>query len=220
MEITGNVFQVGGAAFSSDSDCCVYLIKGNKASFLIDTGTGEFSSLIEKNITDCGVELKNISKIFLTHCHYDHAGGAEHFRKITGAEIVVHKKDAVFLKAGDNTVTAASFYNMRMEPLIADLVIDKENYNFDFGDISIKMIHTPGHTPGSVVYLTNFENKKILFGQDIHGPLLEEFRSNPDQYKKSLKKIIKIEPDILCEGHFGIYYGKSKIKKFISGFIP
>jgi glyoxylase-like metal-dependent hydrolase (beta-lactamase superfamily II) len=83
----------------------------------------------------------------------------------------------------------------------------------------ITAIHMPGHSPGSVVYLTESDGKKVLFGQDVHGPLAPMLKSNRKDYLDSLKKMIRLDSDILCEGHFGVYRGKEAINKFISSFL-
>jgi len=87
------------------------------------------------------------------------------------------------------------------------------------GGRNIEAIHVPGHSPGSVVYLTESEGKKVLFAQDVHGPLDSSFLSNKKDYLKSLKLLLSLEADILCEGHFGIYKGKKEVAKFIESFL-
>ena len=76
-------------------------------------------------------------------------------------------------------------------------------------------IHTPGHTPGSIAVIVEDEGKKILFGQDIHGPFMKEFNSNIDDWTDSMKKLISKQADILCEGHFGIYKPAQQVEKYI-----
>jgi len=78
--------------------------------------------------------------------------------------------------------------------------------------------HTPGHTPGCIAVLyENEDGMKVLFGQDIHGPFMDEFNSNTDDWAKSMKHLINIGADILCEGHYGIFQGKENVKRFIEG---
>ncbi len=60
--------------------------------------------------------------------------------------------------------------------------------------------------------------KRVLFGQDLHGPLLEEFGSNLDDWDRSTKKLLDLNADILCEGHFGIYKTKKEVKDYILSY--
>jgi glyoxylase-like metal-dependent hydrolase (beta-lactamase superfamily II) len=80
-------------------------------------------------------------------------------------------------------------------------------------------IHTPGHTPGSVVYLVESDGMRVLFGQDVHGPLHDDFASDRRAYQKSLLKMVELEADILCEGHFGVFQGADRVKEFILSFL-
>lgn len=60
---------------------------------------------------------------------------------------------------------------------------------------------------------------KVLFGQDVHGPLHPELRSNLGDYRNSFQFLISLEADILCEGHFGIFRGKDEVRRFISLYL-
>jgi hypothetical protein len=53
--------------------------------------------------------------------------------------------------------------------------------------------------------LTESEKKKILFGQDVHGPIHPDLESNVDDYQRSLKLMLDLDADILCEGHYGFF---------------
>ena len=79
--------------------------------------------------------------------------------------------------------------------------------------------HTPGHSPGSAVYLMTSEGVKILFGQDIHGPLHPGLLSNREDYQRSLRLLLDLQADILCEGHYGVYRGKEEVAGFIQKFL-
>jgi hypothetical protein len=63
------------------------------------------------------------------------------------------------------------------------------------------------------------ESKRILFGQDVHGPLDTSLLSNYQDYKNSLSFLLELNADILCEGHFGVYRGKDEVKRFIRSYI-
>ena len=116
-------------------------------------------------------------------------------------------------------MTAAGWYGSRIKPCSVDQKISGPQTDLLMENKKITAIHTPGHSPGSLVFLTESDGKKILFGADVHGPLAPDLKSNRKDYKASLEKMIALDADILCEGHFGIYTGKNKIRKFIQSFI-
>ena len=218
VKITDEIYQIGGGGLSSPGDAAVYLIAYPSHSAVVDAGCGGGIEKIINNIKECGVEPKDIEYLLITHCHYDHTGGAQELKDETGCKIVAHELDAHFLENGDDTVTAARWYGSTIEPLQVDIKITQTKGTFFLGQREIVAIHTPGHSPGSVVYLTESKSKKILFGQDVHGPLDRTLFSDKNAYQESLDLLISLDADILCEGHYGIIKGKEEIRDFISSF--
>jgi glyoxylase-like metal-dependent hydrolase (beta-lactamase superfamily II) len=220
MQITGNIFQVGGAGFTADSDAAVYLVRGSREAALVDAGCGFAMDRLMENIRATGTDPETIAWLLLTHCHFDHAGGASRLRRKLGCRVVAHALDAVFIEQGDDQVTAATWYGTSMPPCAVDVKITDESHTLTVEEnTSISAVHLPGHSPGSLVYLTESDSRKVLFAQDVHGPLDPSFHSNRRHYQASLKRMLAIEGDILCEGHFGVVKGRKSIRKFIGSFI-
>lgn len=219
MKITKEIFQVGGAGYSSLEDAAVYLINFGGHAALVDAGCGYSPDKLLRNIESCGVPLDKIEYLLITHCHFDHTGGVSDLKDLIPFQIVAHELEAPYLERGDNTVTAAKWYGTSLKTFHVDRKLSQPLEYIQLGDRRIEAIHTPGHSPGSVVYVTESEDKKILFGQDVHGPINPLILSDPDEYQRSLKLLISIEADILCEGHFGIYKGKTDVKRFIESFL-
>jgi glyoxylase-like metal-dependent hydrolase (beta-lactamase superfamily II) len=63
------------------------------------------------------------------------------------------------------------------------------------------------------------DGKKVLFGQDIHGPFNQAWGSDLDQWKKSMQKLLDLEADILCEGHLGIYSPAAEVRRYIESYL-
>jgi glyoxylase-like metal-dependent hydrolase (beta-lactamase superfamily II) len=219
MQITSNVFQIGGARDSHPNDAAIYLIKDKKHSAIVDTGTGAGTARVLENLRDCGVEPSTVSYILITHCHFDHVGGINALRKATGAQVVTHRNDAVFLESADADVTGASWYGYRMEITPVDIKADQERQEFPLDDLVITMHYAPGHSPGSSVFTLFSDGKLVLFGQDVHGPINDILRSNRREYERSLEYLMSLNADILCEGHFGVFTGKEKIREFIESYL-
>jgi len=219
-QITSDIFQIGGSTESAPNDASIYLIKDGNSSAIVDTGSGDGSKTVLENIKHCGLELSDIAYIFVTHCHFDHIGGINSLRDATGAKVVMHHDDAVFVSSGDAKVTAAKWYNRRIDPTHIDITVNEKKKNFTLDKLNVTMHHTPGHSPGSAVFTVNSQGRLVLFGQDVHGPIDEmTLRSNRAEYAKSLKFLISLDADILCEGHYGVYSGKERVRKFISSFL-
>ena len=216
--ITSEIFQVGGPGYTVSEDAAIYLINFNGQAALVDAGCGTCLDRLYANISECGVPPETIKYLLITHCHYDHTGGAKKIRDDLSCKTVAHKLDAPYLETGDNTVTAASWHGWRITPFTIDRKLSGPNTDIFLGDRKITAIHIPGHSPGSVAFLTESDGKTVLFGQDVHGPLHPDLRSNRTDYIASLETLLALNADILCEGHFGIYEGKPEVQKFISSF--
>jgi glyoxylase-like metal-dependent hydrolase (beta-lactamase superfamily II) len=219
MKIMENLWQVGGAEYTSVEDAAIYLIRFGEKAALIDAGCGSDHDSLAANISEVLPPDTEIEYLFLTHCHYDHSGGADRVRNQYGCKIVAHELDAEYLENGNSQVTAADWYGARMNPLKIDHKIKDRKQIFQVGSGELTAYHCPGHSPGSVVYLAQLDSERILFGQDVHGPLDASFFSNRDDYERSLKFMIALKADILCEGHFGIYQGKEEVGRFIESYL-
>ena len=216
-EIVKDVFIVGGPDITDGRDGCVYLINLGEL-ILIDTGAGWSVENIIGNIKRLGFDPKNLAKILLTHCHIDHIGGVPEIKKRFGAKIYIHRLDAPPLENGDPVLTAAKWYQTSFPPTPVDVKLNSPEETLMIGGQKIICLHTPGHTPGSICIYLDKDGKRILFGQDLHGPLLEEFGSNIEDYGRSTKKLLALDADILCEGHFGIYKTKKDVKNYILSY--
>jgi len=217
--IDDRLWQVGGRGLTDDADAAVYLIYFGDEAVLIDSGTGKNHARLARNISQCIGKNAKIEYVLLTHCHYDHSGGAVRLQKDLGCKIVAHELDAVYLEAADDIVTAASWYGAQMEPFHIDTKFSGEETILHVDSGSLNAIHWPGHSPGSVVYVCNIAGRLVLFGQDVHGPLHPSLRSDGEQYQASLRKLLNIDADLLLEGHFGVFQGRDEVNRFIRSFI-
>jgi len=217
FEIIKDIFIVGGPEITDGRDGCIYLINLGEL-ILIDTGAGWSVDKIVNNINKLELDNSKISKIILTHCHIDHIGGVPEFKKMFGSKIYIHKLDAPPLESGDQILTAATWYQTTFPPTPVDVKFNFPEEILLIGEQKIICLHTPGHTPGSICIYLDRDGKRILFAQDLHGPLLEEFGSNLGDWDRSTKKLLDLDADILCEGHFGIYKTKKEVKDYILSY--
>ena len=216
-ETVKDVFVVGGPDITDDRDGCIYLISLGEL-ILIDTGAGWSVDQIIHNVQSLGLDGKNLNKILLTHCHIDHIGGAPEIRKRFGSKIYAHNLDAPPMEKGDPILTAASWYQTTFPPTPVDVKFNLPEEILTIGQQKIICLHTPGHTPGSICIYLDKDGKRILFGQDLHGPILKEFGSSLEDYGRSTKKLLDLDADILCEGHFGIYKTKKDVRNYILSY--
>ena len=67
-----------------------------------------------------------------------------------------------------------------------------------FARHELKIVHIPGHTPGSIAAYLDIDGQRVLFGQDIHGPYLPQWGADREQARASLLKLIGVKADVLC----------------------
>ncbi|MBD3350090.1 MAG: MBL fold metallo-hydrolase [Candidatus Lokiarchaeota archaeon] len=218
-KITSNIFAIGGSNLSNPGDAMIYLVKTKSNKLvLIDSGIDSLN-YIENNISDTGNNPIDLIALILTHCHIDHTGSAHSIKqKYPKVKIIAHEWERSALEGdkGTEKMIAADWYGVKYNPVHLDIVVKKEEEDINLGDTIFKIIQTPGHTPGSIAVIVKDDNKKILFGQDIHGPFMQDFNSNINDWHKSMKILMSKNADILAEGHYGIYKGKDNVRKFIA----
>lgn len=135
----------------------VYILADEKTKEAVVIDPGGEADRILQEIEGMGVTVKYILD---THGHMDHVGGVARVKEATGAEFGIHERDVLLLKR------QPASYALRLipdyvDPPEPDLLV-KEGDEFKVGEIAIKAIETPGHTMGSMCYLTD----GLLFAGD------------------------------------------------------
>jgi glyoxylase-like metal-dependent hydrolase (beta-lactamase superfamily II) len=217
--IQDGVYLIGGPDISRSDDATSFIVDFHGELVMIDAGAGGSSRILQKNIEDVGFDPASITTLILTHNHIDHIGSAPYFRKKFGCKIVMHDLDADAVEEGDSMRTAASCYGTTFSPTAVDVRLMGEHEIFRFCGEELHCLHTPGHTPGSLSIYLDRGGKRILFGQDIHGPFLDIFRSDIALWKKSMERLLALDADILCEGHFGIFQPKEDVEGYIKRYL-
>lgn len=157
---------------------------------------------------NCELALRSIGEIIvpnaleyivLTHCHYDHTAGAPELAEQTGARIAIHKNDAELL--GDDHATVSDLFGVR-SPAIKPDVIFQGGEMLDLGDAELKVIHTPGHTPGGICLYTP---KQLFSGDTVfpNGSVGRTDLEGGDSKKliESIKLLTTLDTETLYPGH-------------------
>lgn len=105
---------------------------------------------------------KNVEYVLLTHGHFDHISGVNSVVRETGAKVCVHPLDGEMLLDGNKSLYNSHFGGIQA-PIKADILLN-DGDELNFGETNVRVMHTQGHTNGSVCYI--LENERIIFSGD------------------------------------------------------
>ena len=213
-----------------------YLISSEAGWIMIDTGyAGGFPRLI-KQLRKNGIDPKEISYVFLTHAHDDHAGFLNEVLELTGAQVILHPKAIEGLKRGQNSFKGGCSSRLawlfcqvlavfghgehRYSPIrgeYLDRLVPIDSERFKALHFPYTVLETPGHTADHIALLA----EDVLFCGDA---AMNGFPSRKriiiwiedlEQYRRSWERIIGAKPRILYPGH-GKPFRTSDLQKFLN----
>ncbi|NJD54025.1 MAG: MBL fold metallo-hydrolase [Candidatus Methanoperedens sp.] len=190
-----------------------YLVKTADGYILIDTGFSTKRADFEKELENAGLRPGNLKLIVLTHGDFDHTGNAAYLRKKFGTEIAMHNGDSGMVERGD------MFWNRKkgnillgmMVPILfgfgkserfkPDLYVE-DGYNLSGYGFDAIVLHTPGHSKGSIGILTASGD---LFCGDLFlnedKPGLNSNMDDPTAANASVEKLIGLQINTVYPGH-------------------
>lgn len=217
MKLMENIYLAGSGAsgYSHAKDCNLYCLDTGEGLALIDAGSGQDNQWISRNLESDGLDPTAIKWLINTHAHYDHAAGSRWFREETGCEVWIHESDADTLESGDRSLTLAEFRNLQFDPCPVDRRF-KDGDRLAIGRYELEVIHTPGHSPGSVILsFQHNEDKTVWFAGDTVQPqgclpILNIPGSDLYVYRDSINKLMDRKVDALFPGHGIFVFGNGK----------
>ncbi len=220
FRIVGNIHYVGGANIAS------YLITTPEGHILIDTGMKEMHEVIKNGVAKLGFKTSDIKIMLSSHAHFDHIEGHAMMQKLTGARVMAMTGDAEALSAGmDNSALGA----IGWEKVKVDRVL-KHGDTVSLGGVTLRALHTPGHTQGATTWMTSVEDNGrrytvgFLGGTTPNGgvPLFDNPRHKTvvEDTQRTFK-LLKEEkaPDIYLVGHPQELF-RGKVERIKAGAMP
>lgn len=161
--------------------CCVTLVFGEKNIGVVDTGYENtpvdhvFPLILKK-----GRSLDEVNLIVNTHRDGDHVRGNAVFKERTGATIAIHELE-------------------REAVPTADMIL-RDGDHVKLGDRTFKVIHTPGHRPGSICLLDH-EDKLLITGDSVCGERDDLIRMEMEVYIASLNRLFNVDAETMIMSH-------------------
>lgn len=213
-QITADVTLLEGLRTSN-----VYAVAPREGIALIDSGSSDAVDRIAVQLREGGYDLSDLQAVVLTHAHVDHTGSAAELARRSGAQVLAHHDEVPYVE-GTKSVPARSLLQ-RVLMSMADRMpgvpaFCKVTRALEDGEIiaelgGMQVIHTPGHTPGSICLYQPAE--RVLFCGDLlfnghpltgRGGLrfsIAQFSGDVVQARKSVRRLLEVPMEVLCFGH-------------------
>lgn len=197
--ITDSIYFMVSRSFDSN---VTFISSGNR-KVLVDTGTGLYISSLEESLNSLGSSIDSITDVVLTHSHIDHIGGVVPILERGNPTIHLHRAEAEPINNGNMDKTLSHTFGADLPPFKIHGILD-EGSLLDFGNVKLRVFHTPGHSSGSITM--EVVGQRILFTGDTLFPGGSFGRVDfPDgdarKLVASLKRISEMDFDIALPGH-------------------
>lgn len=201
------------------SAIAAYLIPHREGAILVESGPGSTISALESGLKAHGYRVSDVSDVFLTHIHLDHAGAAGWLAR-QGARVHVHPVGAPHLLNPEKLLaSAARLYGDSMEQLWGEflpvpeerLSVLQDNQVVEVFGLRLRALDTPGHASHHYAYIS----EDVCFSGDIGGIRIANQRHlrppmvppefNLEQWRASLNRLHKESFTRIAPTHFGLY---------------
>ncbi|MBI3592806.1 MAG: MBL fold metallo-hydrolase [Nitrospirae bacterium] len=140
-----------------------------------------------------------VEYIICTHGHFDHVGAVSDLKKETVAKVLIHKDE---LEIYNSAKDMAAFWGYDLDPLPDPDILVKEGENIRVGDLSFKVFHSPGHSPGGIcLYGENI----VITGDTLFAGSVgrtDFYGGDMGKLKKSFQRLMSLPEDTkVLPGH-------------------
>jgi hydroxyacylglutathione hydrolase len=152
-----------------------YLVVGERP-ILVDTGSRGDAARIEAECAAAGVRIDDLALIIHTHVHSDHFGNTAQFAARIGCPVAYHEADAGLIAQGHNgRIKGVGLRGRLLAPLVSGVPFERaaadisacEGMRLDEFGVAGTILHTPGHTAGSISVM--FDSGDAIIGDTIMG---------------------------------------------------
>jgi glyoxylase-like metal-dependent hydrolase (beta-lactamase superfamily II) len=200
VRLIGQLYVVAGHKLTHPWDASAYFVGGD-APALIDCGSTEGYPFLKERLKQLGYEPRDIRTVIATHGHWDHLSGMARLREESDARLLMHEADREQVEIGDTERTAAFLYDRPFPAIRVDGLV-RDGDVIELGSYQFQIVHTPGHSPGSISLWTEINGLKLLIaGDTLWGGYHSKIRSSLDDWAASLDYLLELNFDAVTFGH-------------------
>jgi glyoxylase-like metal-dependent hydrolase (beta-lactamase superfamily II) len=198
-----------------------WIVRTAHGAVLVDAGLDATGAAIVAELKAEGVEPRQVQAVLITHGHPDHYAAARLFETAT---VAVGSGDVAMMR-GDKTHYATfgkvigAVMPLPPAPLVLTALRGGEELEFD--GALFRVIATPGHSPGSVMYLYKevlFTGDSLMRKKDGVAIVPSFFSEDARRNRDSLRALEPLTFDKIADGHAGVAFGaREKLARFLAG---
>jgi glyoxylase-like metal-dependent hydrolase (beta-lactamase superfamily II) len=198
------------AEFPHIDSANVYLITGDKPT-LIDCGSPRAIPQLVRNLDLIDMSVADIEHVIVTHGDYDHIQGFHRLLAMNpDLQVHLHPHDWPIVQGNDSYRNASYLYGQPFLPFLDQRFVPIEDGDvLDAGSGQLTVVHTPGHTEGSVSLLGEVDGRAVLFAGDaiggamksLSGAVLHVWAQAALTWQQSLQRLSTLEFDWVLNGH-------------------
>ena len=222
MKLTTHTFQLSGIWGTGVWGANVFLLIDNDLT-LVDTGFKGRSRQILKEVRRLGYSPSDIANIIITHHHADHIGSLAALKEVTRAKVFAHPADAPYIEGrlpqpgparpGWLSKALAPLYKLgATAPVAMDILVHDGDELPILGGVQV--LHTPGHTPGSISLFLP-EERLVIAGDVLANRFRldlpsKAFTVDMEQEINSIKRVASLDFDVIGFGHGSPLFSEAK----------
>jgi glyoxylase-like metal-dependent hydrolase (beta-lactamase superfamily II) len=219
IRVVNGVFQI--RALGSR----VTALIGDDRAILVDAGMKGSAGLILSGLQELRVAPDSVTGVVVTHYHPDHAGGVQELVYDRDITVMAHRIDARILAGA---VEQPNPFQHKLMARLTAPVLEKVNgpptpidTELEDGDIipfdfPVQVVHTPGHTAGSIAIFLP-DRKLLIIGDALQyrlgrrlTPPAAAVTQDPEQAMESLRKLLKLDFHTICFSHYPPFHGGAR----------
>lgn len=199
--MSASLWRVAGERITHPWDGNAYLVDAGEPT-LLDCGSAVGYPALRHALDAAGTSPRAVRRVLGSHGHWDHVSAVAGLRRDGDIELWIHEGDRAAVESGDPVRTTAALLYGEPAPRLR---VDSElcdGQRLVLGRAVVDVVHTPGHTPGSVCFVVTVDSYRLLVaGDTLWGGFHPDIGSDVAAWRRSLDRLLELDLDYLSFGH-------------------